>query len=274
MSRVRRERARDLALLAPALVTVVLLFGGALAGAVRTSLVPLGGEATLDAWRDLFEDPAFLDALGFTLRLTVVSTLLSAALAVGVALAVRRRGTLVRTLLALPVPVPHLLVAVLAVVWLAPGGLADRVLGGLPVQLVRDGGGVGVMAVYVYKEAPFLALLVLAAMGRGLAEREEAAATLGAGPLERLRWVVWPSIRTPLVVGSIIVGAFVLGSFEVPLTVGPNYPPTLASFAFEATQDDLLSGQGVAAATMLLTSVVAVVLAVVAVRFGRDAAGG
>ncbi len=38
------------------------LFGGALAGAVRTSLVPLGGGVTLDSWRALFGDPAFVDA--------------------------------------------------------------------------------------------------------------------------------------------------------------------------------------------------------------------
>ena len=54
----------------------------------------------------------------------------------------------------------------------------------------------------------------------GLAEREEAAAVLGASAWQRLRWVLWPTIRTPLVVGSIVVGAFALGAFEVPLTVG------------------------------------------------------
>ncbi len=92
------------------------------------------------------------------------------------------------------------------------------------------------MLVYVYKEAPFLALLVLAACGRGLRAREEAAAVLGATPWQRLRWVTWPAIRGPLMVGSIIVAAYVAGAFEVPLLVGPNAPPTLATFAYEATQ--------------------------------------
>ena len=268
-------RLRTAAALAPALGVLALLFGGGIAGAVRTSLVPLDGEASLDAWRALLDDPVFGDAVVFSLQVAGAATLLAALSAVGVALVVRSRGTTLRTLVALPVPVPHLLVAVLAVLWLAPGGLADRLLG-TPVggALIGDQHGVGIILVYVYKETPFLVLLLLAAMGRGLREREEAAATLGASPAQRLRWVLWPAIRTPLVVGSIVVGAFTLGAFEVPLTVGPNAPPTLAEFAFQATRDDLLAGEGVAAAALLLTAAASVVLAVVAVRLGRDQAGG
>ncbi len=273
-ARLRAERRRTRLALAPALGVLTLLFGGALAGAARTSFVPLGGHATLDAWRAMFDDPAFGDSVRFTLQVTVLSTLSSCALALVVALAVRRRSLAVRAFLSLPVPVPHLLVALTAVLWLAPGGLADRALGGLPLTLVRDDLGLGVVLVYVYKETPFLVLLLLAAMGEALATREEAAAVLGAGPAQRLRWVVWPAVRTPLVVGAIVVAAFVLGAFEVPLTVGPSYPPTLAEFALQATQGDLLAGEGVAAATLLLTAAASTALAVLAVRLAKDVSGG
>jgi hypothetical protein len=53
-------RARDLALLAPASVTLAVLFGGALAGIVHASLVPLGGGVELAASRELLADPASL----------------------------------------------------------------------------------------------------------------------------------------------------------------------------------------------------------------------
>ncbi len=270
----RRASTRDMLLLAPALATLLLLFGGALVGAARVSLVPLGEGATLDAWRALLHDPMFADAVVFTVRTALLSTALAALVALGLALAVRRRGALVRTLLALPVPVPHLLVATVAVLWLAPGGLADRVLGGLPVVLVRDPAGLGIVLVYVYKEAPFLLLLVLAALGRGHQEHDEAAAALGVTPLQRLRWVTWPTVRSPLVVGSIVVFAFVLGAFEVPLAVGPSYPPTVAEYAREATQGDLIAGQSTAAATLLLSAVASIALAALAVRAARDPQGG
>jgi putative spermidine/putrescine transport system permease protein len=146
-------------------------------------------------------------------------------------------------------------------------------VGALPFDAIRDPWGLGIVLVYVYKETPFLVLLLLAAMGRSLGEREEAAAVLGAGPLQRVRWVVWPAIRAPLVVGAIVVMAFVIGAFEVPLAVGPNQPPMLAAYAFEATQGDVISGEQVAAATLVLTTVVAMVLAAVAVRLARTAEG-
>ena len=267
------SRMRTAAALAPAVVVIAGLFGGALAGALRTSLVPLGGGVTLDSWRALFGDPAFVDAALFSLRTALIATAVSAGLAVAVATALRSRGTVVRALAALPVPVPHLLVAVLAVLWLAPGGLADRALGALPITLVRDELGLGVALVYVYKETPFLVLLVLTCMGTGLREREEAAAVFGATARQRLAWVVWPTIRGPLVVGSIVVAAFTLGAFEVPLLVGPNYPPTLATYAYEAGQGDVIAGQGLAAAALLVTAGAAILLAFAAAPLARTVEG-
>jgi len=70
-----------------------------------------------------------------------------------------------------------------------------------------------------------------------------------------------------------LLGAFVLGAFEVPLAVGPNYPPTLAEYALQATQNDVLAGERLAAACLLLTAVAAIALAVLAVRFAKDAQG-
>ncbi len=276
-ARVRRQRQRDRVALAPALALVVTVFGGALLGAMHASVTPLSATAsagaTLDSWRALFADPAFEDSIAFTVKLAVVTTLATTGCALAVALMLRSRGTALRALASLPVPVPHLLVAVAAVLWLAPGGLADRILGGLPLELVRDRHGIGIVLVYVYKEAPFLVLLLLAAMGRELAEREEAAAVLGASPAQRLRWVVWPTVRGPLVMGAIVVCAFVLGAFEVPLTVGPNYPVTLAEYASQATQNDVLTGESLAAAALLFTAIIAIALAVIAVRFAKDPQG-
>ncbi len=247
---------RSALLLAPATLTLLVLFTAALAGAVRTSLRPPGGLGgpSLASWRALLTDPFFVPVLRFTVQVTVLATGLAAVLAVAVVLALRRYGTLPRSLFALPVPVPHLVVAAVAVLWLAQGGLVDRVIGQLPVQLIGNQLGLGVVLVYVYKEAPFLALLLLAAMGDDLRRREEAAAVLGAGRWQRLRWVVWPVIRGPLIVGSVIVAAFTLGSFEVPLVVGPTFPTTIATFAFRVRQNNLLLGQGESAAALVLAA--------------------
>ncbi len=262
------DRARALISLTPALAVVLALWGAGIVGAVRSSLgvSRLSGwsGADLEAYRSLLDDPAFWDSLWFTLRIAALATIVSAMLAVVLASVLRRSGGLVRVLAAVPVPMPHLVAAVLGVLWLGHGGIADRILGGLPLDLVRDPQGLGIVLVYVYKETPFLALLVLACWGPAVAAREEAAAVLGARPLQRMRWVVWPAIRAPLVTGSAVVAAFVIGAFEVPLTIGPSSPETLSELALNATRTASLEGRSEANAALLVASVLAVAVAAVA----------
>jgi ABC-type spermidine/putrescine transport system permease subunit II len=249
----------------PALAVVIVLFGGALLGAVRTSLQvdPFSADYSLEVWRGLFADPSFTAAVGYTLGITVVATALSVVLAVPTALALRGRSA-ARSLATLPVLVPHLLVAAVAVLWLGPGGVVDRVLGDLPIEIVRGRSGFGIVLVYVVKEVPFLALLLLTAWDGGVRAREEAAAVHGGGPRARIRHVLLPAARPHLIVGTLIVAAFVLGSFEVPLVVGPTRPDTIATYALCDTQVADLSGRAVAAAALLVATAAALLLAVIA----------
>jgi putative spermidine/putrescine transport system permease protein len=264
---------RDAVRLLPALLVTVVLFGGALLGAIKQSVEPpLGGAVStwsLDSWRAMFSDPSFWDALRFSTQLALIASLASAALALLAATWMRSRGRGLKTTFSLPVTVPHLLVAVVAVAWLAPGGIAERALGSLPFGIVHAQSGLGIILVYVYKETPFLVLLLLAVMGRTLRQREEASAVLGASPSQVLRWVVWPAVRRPLSIGTMIVAAFVFGAFEVPLVIGPNYPPTVATYAFQATQKSALAGQGTAAASLLVAAAVSIAIGFAVMRLAR-----
>jgi putative spermidine/putrescine transport system permease protein len=255
----------------PALVVIGALFGGALLGAARTSVEvdPLGGGGFgLAAWRQALADPAFWRAARFTAWTALAGTALAVVLAVGAAVALRGRRW-ARALATLPVLVPHLLVAVVAVLWLGPGGLADRALGGLPFDVVRAGSGAGIILVYVVKEVPFLALLLLATWNEAVTTREEAAAVHGAGPLARLVLVVLPALKLPLVIGTTVVAAYLLGSFEVPLLLGPTSPDTLATYALRARRTADLSGRSVAAAVLLLTTLGSLAVAAVAASVVR-----
>lgn len=249
----------------PALGVIGLLFGGALVGAVRTSLQadPLAGGSSLDAWHAVLGDARFGAAVVFTVAVTAVTTALSAIIAFPVAAALRGRGWS-RTVATLPVLVPHLLVAAVAVLWLGPGGLVDRLVAGLPFDVVRARSGLGIIIVYLVKEVPFLALLLLSVWDDEVATREEAAAVHGADPVATIWHVVLPAVRGPLVVGSLVVAAFVLGSFEVPLVMGPTHPETIATYALAVTQVAALSGRAEAAAALLVATAGAFLLSIAA----------
>ncbi|MGF1599182.1 MAG: ABC transporter permease subunit [Acidimicrobiales bacterium] len=224
----------------PAFLIVGVLTVAGLGGVVRTSLRQgLLGEAGigLAAWRRVLGDPTFRDAVGFTVWVAAASTVVAVVGAIAVASSMRRshRG---RRALAVPVAAPHLVVATLAVVWLAPGGMADRLHATLPVGLVGNGAGWGVIVVYAAKEVPFLTLLALAALDDATVELEETAALLGANRWQRLRDVILPRLAVPMVAGGLVVAAFVIGAVEVPLLVGPTRPEMLGPYALEVVRLD------------------------------------
>lgn len=277
---------RPYLLLAPALLAIALLFvGGLVVGLVQSlGYLPFLGqtELTLDHYTELLTDRTFYVSLGLTLYVAILSTAVATLLAIGAALVLRRsfRGSRWVTLLfQVPLPVPHLVAAAGIAMLLTQSGLFARLIyaaGGLTQPsdfpaLVFDRGYVGVMLVYVWKEVPFIGLVVLAILkSTGLAH-EEAARTLGATSWQAFRYVLLPLILPGVISTSIIVFAFVFGSFEVPLLLGVRYPNVLPVSAYRAFVDpDLSSRPEAMALGMVITAIVIVLLALYR-RLGRSA---
>ena len=250
----------------PALVLVSGLSIAALAGVISASFRPnavLNGAFGTDAWTRLSSDPVFLDSLIFTLRAAALSTAISVTLSLTLAFALRRNSSLTRALVAAPIPIPHLVTASLLVLWIGPGGLVDRIAVTLPI--VRDSFGVGLIFVYVLKEVPFLTTLILAALSDENESKEEAARTLSPSRWARWRSVLLPELRRPLWLGSLVVAAFVVGATEVPLVVGPLAPDALTTWSINVIRIRGPIARADAAAGLVVTSVVVIVLAIVTI---------
>jgi len=235
-------------LLAPALVLLGGVFGGGLVVGVAQSVglfsvVDVGGP-TLCFYADVLRNDDTARALALTCYVACAATTISLVLGVLFALLLRRafRGAgLLRLIVELPLPVPHLVAAVGVSLLLAQSGLVARVLhaGGLIEQpaampaLIYDRGAVGIIAAYVWKETPFMALAALAALRSAGSDLEHAARTLGARRWQTLRHVTLPLIAPGLLGAAVIVWAFTFGAFEVPLLLGQSYPRMLAVEAWQ-----------------------------------------
>ncbi|WP_017597515.1 ABC transporter permease subunit [Nocardiopsis lucentensis] len=135
----------------------------------------------------------------------MLSTLLSAVLGVALALLIRRMGARrvwAARLAQANLAVPHLVGALCVQLLISEAGLFSSLAHAVGLTdapsdfpaLTADGFGFGIMAEYVWKETPFLALLALAALGRGADELESAARVLGARPWQRLTRVTLPLV--------------------------------------------------------------------------------
>ncbi|HEY3367871.1 MAG TPA: spermidine/putrescine ABC transporter permease [Symbiobacteriaceae bacterium] len=241
-----RRQSSPYLLLLPALLVLGVLFLGGLAVAFEQSLgvMPALGRLspTLDYVRIVLASREFWTGFGLTAYIALTATVLACAagllLAVGLAAAGSRSDTL---LARLPLVVPHTVAAYLTMIWLSQSGLLARLAfraglirepGGFPA-LVNDPYGLGIILTYVWKEAPFAALMLyppLAAAGRGLLD---AAATLGAGRLQRWRHVILPLVAPALGAVALIIFSYTFGAYEVPFLLGQTYPRTLPVAAVE-----------------------------------------
>ncbi len=123
-----------------------------------------------------------------------------------------------------------------------------------------------IIAEYVWKEVPFIGVVVLAALAGGTRDYEDLARSLGAGWWQRLRHVILPHIAPGVLSTSIIVFAFSFGAYEVPFLLGQPYPSTLSVLAYLNYTDVDLGARSEAQAINMVIAAIVVVLALIYLR--------
>lgn len=270
--------------LAPALIIVVVLLGASLAYGVAQSLglmSVIGQDAlSLGAYQNLLSGQGlagreFWGSLGYSLWISLASTLVSSATALLIAvwLSERRGGSGNVDTLALNwnLAFPHLVWAVALLLFLSQSGLLARwaatfgliqTPADFPV-LVRERYGIGIILHYVSKEIPFLVLILLAVLRVQPAGYNLVAENLGASRWQRLRYVTLPLVTPALLSGALLVFAFVFSSYEVPALLGVGYPRMLPVLALRFFNDpDLRSRADGMAISLMITTIVLIVAAI------------
>lgn len=273
--------ARTWLLLSPALAVIVLLFlGGVLFGVIQSlNYIPLIGQYTinLDAYTQMLADASFGPSLVLSLWIAFAATTVSAILAIAVSLFLRQTSTGRRIgtyLFQLNLAIPHIVGAVAMLALLSQGGLVSRLTNfigltsgtaGFPA-LTNDRWGVSIIAEYVWKEVPFIGVVVLAALAGGTRDYEDLARTLGAGWWQRFRHVILPHIIPGVLSTSIIVFAFSFGAYEVPFLLGQPYPATLSVLSYLDYTNVDLAARGEAQAINVVIATIVTALALVYLR--------
>lgn len=236
-------------LLAPAMLVIGIFFIGGFVQAILQSLghEPLVGQSvwSFDAYRAAAADPAVRSSLVLTLRIGLLSTVMATVFGVGCALVVRRLGAgraWMTQLFQGTLAVPHLVGALCIGLLLSPSGFVSRAASTIGLAdgvqqfpvLTQDSFGWGIIAEYVWKETPFIAVITLAAMSTNLGRLEAVSRTLGAGRWQRLRHVTFPMLAAPVGAAAILVLAFTMGSYEVPVLLGQPFPAPLSVVTYQS----------------------------------------
>lgn len=265
--------------LAPALILIALFFVYPLGFSVTGAFQDRDGGWTLANFAKAFE--LYRVDVVFTLAIVTFSSALVAvlSLAIGGYLTLgenRVAVALLRRLYRWPLFIPFIVAAQMMRSFLAKNGLMNNALMGLgviePSQAISFLDWRGVVITFVWKQTPFVALMVAGAMASLDRSTIEAARNLGAGRTRVLLEIVIPQIRTTLIVGLILSFVTMLSVMSVPMMIDPNAPTMITvdmAYRINAQAD-----YGVANALGIASYLMAGAVAWIYLREGVRGGGG
>jgi ABC-type sugar transport system permease subunit len=232
---MRQSRLISLALVAPALAILLALFVYPLGFSLVTAFVDgETGAWTLANFAKAFEFYS-RDVL-FTVVIVSLSTALIGAFAVAIGgfLVLSdspRAVAILRWLYRWPLFIPFVVAGQLMRTFLAKNGMMNNTLVAMgvlePLQAQSFLDWRGIVVTFVWKQTPFVALLVAGAMASLDRATIEAARNLGAGRLRILLEIVVPQVRSTLVVGLILSFVIMMSVLSVPLMINAQTPTML-----------------------------------------------
>lgn len=219
--------------------------------------------AGVERWLRLLDDRV-PGLLWNTISLSVGVTVIAVCTGVALAWLVHRTDLpgrrIWRWALALPLAIPPYVGAIAYIVIFGPRGWVRDWLGAPPpVSIYSFAGALFVLAVFTY---PYVFLVVGAALSRMGRAHEEAARSLGLGPLGVLRRITLPMLRPAMGAGAVLVILYVLSDFGAVATL--RYTTFTSAIYYQMGGFDTLS------ATVLSVVLIALTLVVLAVEaYGR-----
>ena len=228
---MRNDRWVGLALLAPALAVILVFFVAPLAMSAVVAFRRKDGGLTLEHFAKSFD--LYTTDLLFTLAIVLASTVLIGLVATAIAGYLTlgenpRTVAILRWLYRWPLFIPFVVAGQVMRTFLAKNGMLNHVLIGtgliepLSAQSLLDWRGI--VVAFVWKQAPFVTLLLAGAMASIETQHIEAARNLGARRLRVLIDIILPQVRGTLLVGLVLSFVTMLSVLSVPLMINPNSP--------------------------------------------------
>lgn len=275
-------------LVLPAFSILTLLFlGGMMQGFVESlGYEPIIGKIkfSFEAYQQLLTSSDFWDSLRLSLRLSCLSATLSGIMGILMATCLfwlgarrSRSSTFLFRVLGFPLLIPHMVAAYLVILLFMQSGLIARFafhlgwirgMESFPV-VVNDPLGWGILFTYIWKETPFVVLMIYPVFKRVHSSWFEVAQMLGADRFQFMKEIAFPLIVPAWISAVFIVMAFTFSSFEVPFLLGVTYPKALPVYAYELFQSGGLSAHPQALAANVLLVLITICLGAVAYWVSR-----
>jgi putative spermidine/putrescine transport system permease protein len=192
------------------------------------------GQVTLTHFEKAFE--LYSTDILFTLFIVIVSTILTALLSIAIAGALTLGETpwvvaVLRSLYRWPLFIPFIVAAQCMRTFLAKNGLMNNSLVAMgvlePLQTTSFLDWRGIIITFVWKQVPFVTLMLAGAMASLDRATIDAGRNLGASRLRVLIELVLPQVMQTLLVGLVLSFVTMLSVLSVPMMVAGSQPTML-----------------------------------------------
>ncbi|MBD7963531.1 ABC transporter permease [Fictibacillus norfolkensis] len=265
-------------LIAPAVLITILLLGYGIVMAFLES-IKYYNQPTLSVYRELFSDGIFITSILYSLRIAFISTILSILIGLVIvrSLYPMLKSKFPKLIAWMPMVFPHFVWGYMLFLLFSQTGYISSLLNGsglldrpdeFPI-LFKDSFGIGIIITYVWKEVPFVILMLLPVYEQLSNAQKELVYTLGGR-----RWDVFWHVERPYVFPVMletffIVFAFVVSAYEVPALLGATYPKMIPVISYDWFFGSDWTKQPYAFAAMFLLTIFIVLIVFMTYVFTR-----
>lgn len=236
-------------------------------------------EVTFKYYTELFNDGEFIKSLLFSLKTSLISSILSVITGVFIAyILYKRKSRLNNLIIKLPMVIPHIVVVFIILSIFSQGGYISRIMNNLFMisdfnefpLLINDQYGIGIVLAYLWKEIPFVAIITYDILNNINKDLIIAAKNLGANKGQIFSKILLPLSKKSIITSFLIIFAFSFGAFEVPYLLGPTMPKALSVKAFiEYSSSDLFNRPYAMAINTVLSFISLVIMVFYEISFRK-----
>lgn len=182
---------------------------------------------TLENYIRFFSKKYYYSALGRSIFVSVVTTLMTLIVGVPMAYAMSRYNVIgkkfIHVFIIMSLMSPPFIGAYSWITLFGRAGFVTKIFESIGITLPSIYGKLGIILVFTFKLFPYVYLYTSGAMGSIDSSLEEAAENLGSNKLRRLFTVTIPVIIPSIAAGAIMVFMTSLADFGTPMLIGEGY---------------------------------------------------
>lgn len=216
---------------------------------------------TFSHWQNLMNSGEFWGSLGYSLLITLISLLLSLALAllVGWRLSMAEHTVGLYKAMFLPLTFPPLIAAFVIYYLVSPSGIISRICFHLGMvdglesfpRMTNDYWSMGIVLTHLFLVFPVLTLLLVhQARKERMTQLHDLSKTLGGTTTQFVSKVFIPLLLRQMKPVIVLYGIFLFGTYEVPLLLGRTSPRVVTVFIteklFRFNMEDIPTGHAMA----------------------------